>query len=111
MFGLRDTSLDSMERLEQIIQHDQSLKVHRSSGEHCIYIQPHINHYDEGYEFVQQIYHWICHGEFPGLRVVNAFQRYDLNTLKICLDEKDSFYTCMVNCFEEYCHRSRPYED
>lgn len=111
MFGLRDNGLESMERLERIIQHDKCLKVYRSGGEHCIYIQPHPQSYDDGLKYIERIYGWLCHGEFPGLRVVNVFQRYDLNTLKICLNDDHTFYRCMIQCFDRHCQRSRPYED
>lgn len=111
MFLLSDLGLKSLNQLEKLLQKDSSVKIHRGHGEHCIYIQPSPKYYDEGLNFIQTIYNWLCMGFYPGLRVVNVFQRYDLNTLKICLNDNHTFYQCMIQCFDEHCQRSRPYED
>lgn len=102
-----------MAELEKLLKKDSSVKVHCGSGEHCIYVQPNPYEYDEGVKFIGNVYNWLCKGSYPGLRVIDCFQRYDLHSLKICVnsDNKRESYRELIDCIEDEHHRSRPYED
>lgn len=66
--------------------------------------------YGEGCEYIQHIYDWLCRGFYPGLRVQNVFQRFDINTIKVCVNP-DRIYTVMSDVIDDHHQRSRPYED
>lgn len=109
MFGLRGN--DSLKNLVETIQRDPSIKLTPKEEEGCIYIHPNKDMYHDGCEYIQHIYDWLCRGFYPGLRVKNVFQRYDVNTILVCVRDDERFYQCMVDCFDGHCQRSRPFED
>lgn len=102
---------DSLDNLHKQIVEDPALNVKLTEGGECLFIGPKSELYDEGVQYIQQIYEWLKHGEYPNLRVVNVFTRYDLNTLKVCRrDEYDHQYDTLIDCFNDT-DRTKPYED
>lgn len=101
---------ESLQRLKKIVKNDPSIRLHECEDGDCIFIQPMANDYDLGLAFIKQIYIWLCHGEYPHLRVVNVFPRYDCNTLKICVNDNES-YRELIDCIEDHDLKGlKPYE-
>lgn len=109
MLVLSDQSIQSMERLGRLVEKDNAVEVMWSENRNCIHIQPCQDLHQDGINFINKIYEWLCHGEYPGLAVKNVFERYDLYSLKVCIRD-DVFYDCMIQCIDDHHLDSRPYE-
>ena len=90
---------DSFTRLYETVIKEPTIKVWLVDDYNCMYIQPNQKRYTEGIEYINRVYGWLSQGEYEHLRVVNVFQRYDMNTIKVC--KREDTYSCLIESMEK----------
>lgn len=103
--------------MKKSLSYSRTITTEVCHGGHCLKVRPNTKYQLKGRLRITRLVREIQRGDWPGLVISNGYDHYNLYALLVCVDarpekkKRESQYSDLVECFDDYCYQGRPRED